>query len=419
MGFSFNANTGSCECDLSMQSKFLTIPKYNINDQTILRPANSWISASANDNFYTYHISPNCPFRYCLPQSSSLNFSTPNFQCQFNRSGILCGQCQQNLSTIFGSSKCHPCSNVFLLLIIPITIADLLLVFTLFFINLTVTDGTINAFIMYTNIISINDHVLFTDTSHVFTPVYTFVSLANLDLGIQTYFYNGMDDYAKMWLQLAFPFYLISITTLLVITSRYSTAVQRITARRTLPVFATLFLLSYTKILHTVSSVLFSYSTITHLPSKRTSMVWSIDANVPLFGIKFTIIFIILFIVLIPFNMILLFTRTLSRFQFINKFKPLLDAYQGPYKHRFYYWTGLQLLIRAISLGISALDKNANLIISSIVLSVMIMFHGIVHPFNSSIKKYQEMLFITNLQILYILTLSAYHGATTVKLSIS
>ena len=39
---------------------------------------------------------------------------------------------------------------------------------------------------------------------------------------------------------------------------------------------------------------------------------------------------IILFLLLVPFNIILLFTRTLSRFQFINKFKPLLDAYQGP-----------------------------------------------------------------------------------------
>ena len=422
MGFSFNTSTERCECDLSLQSKFLAITKCNINDQTVLRPANSWISASANDNFYTYRISPNCPLRYCLPQSSSLNFSTPNSQCQFNRSGILCGKCQQNLSTVFGSSKCHPCSNLYLLLIIPITIAGLLLVLTLFFINLTVTDGTINAFIMYTNIISVNDHVFITDTKHVFSPVHTFISLANLDLGIQTCFYNRMDDYAKMWLQLAFPFYLISIATLLIITSRYSTTVQRLTTRRALPVLATLFLLSYTKILRTVSSVLFSYSKITHLPSEHTTIVWSVDANVPPFGIKFIILFIvclILFIALIPFNMILLFTRTLSRFQFINKFKPLLDAYQVPYKHRFYYWAGLQLLMRAIFFGITALDKNANLIISSIILSIMIMFHGIVHPFNSSIKNYQEILYFTNLQILYGLTLSAYHSTTTVNVMIT
>ena len=146
--------------------------------------------------------------------------------------------------------------------------------------------------------------------------------------------------------------------------------------------------------------------------------MWSVDANVSLFGIKFTILFsicLILFLVLVPFNVILLFTRTLSRSHFINKFKPLLDAYQGPYKVRFYYWTGLQLLIRAVFFGISALDKSANLTIGSIVLSVMIGLQGVINPFKSSIKNYQELFYITNLQILYILTLSDYLGDTTVN----
>ena len=220
----------------------------------------------------------------------------------------------------------------------------------LFILNLTVTDGTVNTFILYVNIISINTPVFFPRINH-FTPTYTFISIANLDLGIQTCFYNGMDDYAKMWLQLAFPFYLIFIATLIIISSRYSTTIQRLTARRALPVLATLFLLSYTKILHIVSNVLFFYSTITHLPSKHTTLVWSVDANIPLFGVRFTILFIvclILFLILVPFNVILLFTRTLSRFRYVNKFKPLLDAYQGPYKDKFYYWTGLQLLLRAV-----------------------------------------------------------------------
>ena len=422
MGFTFDGTTERCECDLLMNSKLLTIKDCNINNQSVLRPANSWISAIAHNNSYFYHVSPSCPFQYCLPHSSYLNFSTPNSQCQFNRADLLCGQCQQGLSTTFGSSTCHPCTNVYLLLIIPITIAGLLLVFILFFINLTVTDGTINAFIMYANIISINDHVFFTDTKHAFTPAYTFISLANLDLGIQTCFYDGMDDYAKMWLQLAFPFYLILISTLLIIASRYSVTIQRLTARRALPVLATLFLLSYTKILRTVSSILFSYSTITDLPSKHTTWVWSVDANVPLFGIKFTILFIvclILFLVLVPFNIILLFTRTLSKFHCINKFKPLLDAYQGPYKVRFYYWTGLQLLIRAVFYGISALDESANITIGSIIVSTMTVLHGVVHPFKSSTKNYQELLYIANLQILYTLTLSDYQGVTTVNIMIT
>ena len=209
--------------------------------------------------------------------------------------------------------------------------------FIIFYLNLTITDGTINAFIFYTNIISINISILFSSIIQ-FTPTYTFISLTNLDLEIQTCFYNGMDDYAKIWLQLVFPFYLILIAMALIITSHYSTTIQRLTACRALPVLATLFLLSYTKILHTVSSVLFFYSTITHLPSKHTTIVWSVDPNVPLFGVHFTILFIvciIIFLILIMFNIILLFTRTLSRFKFINKYKPLLDAYQGPYKDKF------------------------------------------------------------------------------------
>ena len=91
---------------------------------------------------------------------------------------------------------------------------------------------------------------------------------------METCFYNGMDDYAKMWLQFVFPAYLIIIAITLIITSRYSIKVQRLTAQRALPVLATLFLLSYTKVLRTVSYVLFYYLTITEIPSKQSKVVW-------------------------------------------------------------------------------------------------------------------------------------------------
>ena len=402
----FIKSKGECQCDSSIKEYNI---KCDINDQTILRPANSWISATTHNNSYTYHISLDCPFHYCLPHSSHLNFSTPNSQCQFNRSGLLCGRCQQGLSSVFSSFQCQHCSSIYLLLIIPIAIAGILLVFLLFIFNVTITDGTINGFILYINIISINTPILFPNVN----PIYTFISLANLDLGIQICFYNGMDDYAKMWLQLAFPFYLIFIATLIIITSRYSTTIQRLTARRALPVLATLFLLSYTKILRIVCTVLFSYSTITHLPSKHTTLVWSVDANVPLFGVRFISLFIvclILFLILVPFNVILLFTRTLSRFRLINKFKPLLDAYQGPYKDKYYFWTGIQLLIRAVFFGISSLDRNINLIVSAILLTVYCGIYGIFRPFKSKAKNYQEIILIFNLHGLYVISLHSFHA---------
>jgi len=180
-----------CQCDPVLVQYGIT--NCNINDQTIPRSTNSWISATTHNNSYTYHISLHCPFHYCLPHSSHLNFSTPNSQCQFNRSGLLCGHCQQGLSTVFSSYDCQNCSSIYLLLIIPIAIAGVILVLLLFVLNLTVTDGTINGFILYANIISINTPVFFDELNH-FEPTYTFISLANLDLGIQTCFYNGMDD---------------------------------------------------------------------------------------------------------------------------------------------------------------------------------------------------------------------------------
>ena len=48
------------------------------------------------------------------------------------------------------------------------------------------------------------------------------LSLLNLDLGIETCFYNDMTDYTKPWLQFAFPLYLILIAATLIIGSRHS-----------------------------------------------------------------------------------------------------------------------------------------------------------------------------------------------------
>ena len=397
----FIKTDGICQCYPSFSQFGIT--DCNINNQTILRPANSWISTTSQGNYY---VSLHCPFHYCKQRSFYLNLSTPDLQCQFNRSGILCGCCQVGLSTVFGSPDCQHCSNVYLLLIMPIAITGIVLVLLLFVLNLTVTDGTINAFILYANIISVNGTIFPYNGSRF---AYVFIALTNLDLGIKTCFYNGMDDYAKMWLQLAFPFCLIFIATLLIIASHYSHRIQKITAHRALPVLATLFLLSYTKILRIISIVLFFYSPITHLPSKHTTHVWSMDANVTLFGVQFTLLFIvclILFLILIPFNIILLFTKTVSRFNIVTKFKPLLDAYQGPYKFELYYWTGLQLMLRTIFFGLSSLDSKINFITGLIILGITNVVHAYSKPFKSNLKNYQENLFIINLLSLYTFALS-------------
>ena len=257
---------GTCQC-YSMFTMF-GFTKCDINTQAILRPPNGWIYLLHNKS-HSYYISQHCSLSYCFPFSMYVHLSSPDLQCQFNRTGLLCGHCKHGLSTIFGSNKCQHCSNIYLLLLIAFAIVGLFVILLLCLLNLTVMDGSINGYILYFNIIGCSTEVFFPNDYQI-TPIYLISSFGNLNLGIATCFYDGMDDYIKVWLNLAMPSYLILLTISLIVASYYSTTIHRLTARRGLSVLSTLFVLSYIKILSTASSVLFSYSSITHIPSKKT-----------------------------------------------------------------------------------------------------------------------------------------------------
>ena len=279
----------------------------------------------------------------------------------------------------------------------------------LFIFNLTVLNETINTLIFYVNIISINMLTLHPICRH---GICTIILLFNLDLGIETCFYNGMDDYAKMWLQLSFPSYLIVIAILLITGSRYSIIIQRVTARRALPVLATIFLLSYTKVLRTVCIALFWYYKVILLPSNKTELFWSVNTTVHLFGIRFLIMFvvsIILFLILLPFNVVLLFPRLLSRFKFVSTFKPLLDTYIGSFKDKFSYWTGFLLLVRVIAFGLSTLSGYGSFLAISVLLGVLLCIQGHTRPKNK-IKNVQESSLLLNLMVIHVASLYKPHS---------
>ena len=404
----FTLQNGICGCD-----PILPLSRCYIDQSTIRRPPNTWIAGYNNTNDTKYLIS-DCPMDYCLQYSSNINLLHPDSQCQFNRTGILCSQCQHHhLSMVFGSSRCIKCTNIHILITIIVIVTGILLVVLLYLLNFTVTKGTINGIIFYANIVSINDSV-FLVNDNVFKPLRVFISFVNLDLGIETCFYNGMDSYAKMWLQLFFPIYLIIISVLIIIASRYSSRILRLTYTRSLPVLATLFLLSYTGVLRTVLTVLFSYSTITYLPSGHQQTVWSIDASVPLFGLKFTILFItclVLFLLLVPFNVSLLLTRYLLRFRIINRFKPFLDAFQGSYKDKYYYWVAANIILRSMIFSLYGFQTKLRLILTTMILVIFTVYHGYIHPNKNKMVNIQELLLLINLIIMYAVS---YQGSESV-----
>ena len=59
-----------------------------------------------------------CPLDYCKDIPEDVNLSDPSVQCDFNRTGIVCGQCHKNFSLALGSLHCIPCNNNYTALIL-------------------------------------------------------------------------------------------------------------------------------------------------------------------------------------------------------------------------------------------------------------------------------------------------------------
>ena len=118
--------------------------------------------------------------------------------------------------------------------------------------NLTTAVGTINGLTLYANFVIANCAVYIKDSS--FFSV--FVSWLNLDLGLESCLYDGMDTYANVWIRFIFPVYIIILVVLIIVVSEHSSIFAKLlTYKNPVATLATLILLSYTQLLRTVISV--------------------------------------------------------------------------------------------------------------------------------------------------------------------
>lgn len=354
-GFELTGDPPTCECKPLLKEYGITC---NIDSGTIHRIAPFWMSKEI-DSTHDQHsivVHQYCPFDYCIPGDFDVNLSDPDSQCAYNRTGVLCGACDSELSITLGTSQCSKCSNDFLSLLIPFALAGLLLVLLLFVCDaLTVSVGTTNGLIFYANIIQINQQLFFPPGHSNLLTV--FIAWLNLDLGIKTCFYNGMDKYAKTWLQFVFPVYIWAIVGIIILLSHYSTAIAKLCGNHAVSVLATLFLLSFAKLQRTIITAL-SFTFLPHSDSVSNSVVWLYDGNIGYLQGKhiylFAVALVVFLFISLPFTFFLFLSPWLlsasshRALGWINKFKPLFDAYQGPYKDKHRYWPGFLLLVRGI-----------------------------------------------------------------------
>lgn len=131
--------------------------------------------------------------------------------------------------------------------------------------------------VFYANIVVTNRSLFLPDEMPAILSV--FIAWINLDLGIETCFYNGMDMYSKTLLQVVFPSYILILVVLIIVACKWSKRFSTLVGKRNpVATLATLILLSFTKFIRIITSALsFGYL---QLSDGTSSTVWLPDGNV-------------------------------------------------------------------------------------------------------------------------------------------
>ena len=402
VGFERTSNREKCKCKCNSRLENYTT-NCHIKNKTLVRESNFWISyvttngtfQNCNSTGYLGHL--NCPFDYCVPAKSKVEINLSikdgvDVQCANDHTGILCGQCKRGYSLSIGSSRCIYCPEHWVAqmigIILAVLITGIVLVILLLVLNLTVATGTINGLIFYANVVSS------TSKSIVFASPQLVIAWLNLESGFDGCFISGLDAYWKTWLKFVFPMYVFLLVVIVMVISRLSTKFSRLIGKRNpIATLNTLILLSYTKLLHTVISIL-SF-TILDCPggSNDSVIVWVVDANIKYLSRKHSVLLVVALLILLAGMLytILIFSwqwllyyqdRWVFKWVRNQKLCQFLEPYHAPYTFKHRYWTGLLLFVRialfvALATNTSQ-DPYASLVAISVATSSILLMKGTV-----------------------------------------
>ena len=190
----------------------------------------------------------------------------------------------------------------------------------------------------------------------------------------------------KTALQFAFPVYLWLLAAIIVYFSKKSQIITRLVGKNAVKLLATIILYSYSKLICTIIDV---YRVKYVLSNDRNETVWGINGeryfknyHATLFAMATVITAITL-----PYSLALLFIQCLRKKSnwkilfWVNKLKPFFDAYTGPYKDSFHFWTGLLLILRIFMFIVFATNTTKGPVLNlTIIIGILSLLYFFGHP---------------------------------------
>ena len=389
MGFMLNGD--ECVCD-SFITAISPTTICNITTTTISISSGQWLGYIFSDNRSDLGFASICPPGNCKTDTLLINVTEPHSICESSKMGVLCGQCQHNLSVVFGSTECRPCSHLWLITIVACTLSGLLLVVIMLALPLTISEGPLAGIIVAMNITSVSTIDYLNNSNWFVQSASVFVSLMNLNLGFPMCLYNGMTPTVKTGMQFIYPVYLWILVIGFIVFSQHSTRISNKTASYSVQVLASLIHLSFSKVLITCIDII-AYVPV-HTAQDGTVIVWYGDGNVNYLSSSqhialFTVAVTSLLLYIIPYIIFVTLGRYCMRWRCVNKYlRPFLEAFQGPYKQGQGYWYGVRMITVVYVYLMWAVFRgyNVNLMLFMQLTSVIILclIQTSIKPFRSS-----------------------------------
>ena len=376
-----------CSCDPDLQS-YVTCSQRNFELQV---PSHEWLGNSPTGG-YAY---ASCILDYCKVGTKIISDGDIDSQCEpeYNRVGLLCASCRSNMSVVFGSNACRPCSSAYLASVIAYGVIGIVLVLAISFLGFSISEGYLNSLLFYCNVTSFYLSFFAPNSSLGFL----LVKLVNLSMGFELCFYDGMDTLAKVGIQLLFPAYLFFIMLVIIILAKYSSKISNagFSAAKT---FSTLLLLCYSSVGETCILIL-AWKTFDH---GLNGTYWYADPTIQygegFHGLLVFVAVILILVYILPFSIGLLLPPLILRTRLNIMLKPLLDAFWNPFKPKFRFWLGIRAILRIIPLYLAVLPPfptNCILLIAFIV--TLLFVHSCCQPYEGKVQNVLDSFFYLSL----------------------
>ena len=456
---------GSCQCSATMDSTQWYNGILGCNDTAMaaLVTPGFWMGYIGDekgdepaDNLYTsdcplgycnvfYQVNENSNGRFNQVKSNPTKKNLESVVCAHNRRGTLCGECVTGTSVYYHSSsyQCNKNKNCHLGFLFY-TVSELIPVVVLFtgvlYFDISFTSGSAYSIVFMAQQfhaleITVQGAIHYQSQS-LLTIANTFYNILNLNFfnidKLSFCIWSGATTLDTLVMKYVSVVFAISLVLLLVYLQDCCFSKCRCGRRSSVVQGLTAFLvICYSQCTYVTFNIL-NQGTPRGMGGKHANKVVFLSGEIPYFRDKHLYYVIpavvCLCLIIVPVPLILLFDPLLLRIEdrinwcfyrqpwtcIRDRFKPLLDSFQGCFKDRFRWFAGFFFCYHLVILARFAISMNTlqYYYVLEIILILILVLQAIVQPFHDITHNIIAILSFCNLVVINLITIRVYSSVS-------